>query len=203
MTEIQDRNQGAGSSQKNGRWILFLAGVTVGVLGFVLFHFLMMDGYTNSLEMCISCHEMDGVYQEYQKSTHYKNPSGVRVICSNCHVPHGKGFMDYVDKLWDKTVVGGRHLYHHVIGTYPDAQSFEKARYRLAQNVLETMRKRDSKECRQCHAYESMQFEDQSRVAASRHGRMMKEGNKTCVDCHSGLVHDMPDEPTENQPNNP
>ncbi|MBF0284780.1 MAG: NapC/NirT family cytochrome c [Magnetococcales bacterium] len=184
-------------------WLLFVGGLTTGVVGFAGFHFLLMDGFTNSLEMCISCHEMEDVYKEYQESVHYKNPSGVRVVCSQCHVPHGKGVEDYVDKLMDKALVGGRHLYHHLIGTYPDGASFAKARYRLAQNVLETMRQRDSKECRQCHAYEAMQFADQGRSAANKHERMMKDGKMTCVDCHAGVAHEEQKEPaptSEGQP---
>ncbi|WP_193771422.1 NapC/NirT family cytochrome c [Candidatus Magnetaquicoccus inordinatus] len=192
-TQSQEQKVHSGSRWR--LWGIFAGGLAAGVFGFALFHFLIMDGFTNSLEMCISCHEMDGVYKEYQQSTHYKNPSGVRVVCASCHIPHGKGVMDYVDKLLDKVIVGGRHLYHHVIGTYPDAEAFEKARYRLAQQVLENMRQRDSKECRQCHSYESMLFARQDRSAASKHERMMKEGNKTCVDCHSGIVHEEPKEP--------
>ncbi|OQY75269.1 MAG: hypothetical protein B6D47_01560, partial [Rhodocyclaceae bacterium UTPRO2] len=42
---------------------------------------------TNTLEFCVSCHEMrDTVYQEYQKTIHYSNRTGVRAICSDCHV---------------------------------------------------------------------------------------------------------------------
>ncbi|MBF0628645.1 MAG: NapC/NirT family cytochrome c [Magnetococcales bacterium] len=185
----------SGNPRKKLYLLIFLGGLSVGVIGFLGFHHLVMDGYTNSLELCVSCHEMDGVYKEYQKSTHYKNPSGVRVVCANCHVPHGKGLGDYVDKFLDKVLVGGRHLYHHVIGTYPDAASFEQARYRLAQRVVEQMRHRDSRECRQCHSYEAMQFADQQRSAANKHERMMKDGTKTCIDCHQGLVHEQPEEP--------
>ncbi|MEO5362390.1 MAG: NapC/NirT family cytochrome c [Magnetococcus sp. DMHC-8] len=176
-------------------WLVLAGGLVLGAVGFAVFHFLLMDGFTNSLEMCASCHEMDGVYREYQKSTHYKNPTGVRVICSQCHIPHGKGVGDYLDKLLDKVIVGGRHLYHHLKGTYPDAKSFEDARYRLSQDVLENMRRRDSRECRQCHTYEAMQFASQDRSAASKHERTMKDGKKTCVDCHAGLVHEIPKEP--------
>ena len=43
---------------------------------------------TNSLEFCISCHEMrDNVYAEYKETIHYSNRTGVRAICSDCHVP--------------------------------------------------------------------------------------------------------------------
>jgi nitrate/TMAO reductase-like tetraheme cytochrome c subunit len=195
MSGQMTNDAGNQQSGKSRLWLVLAGGVLIGGLGFAGFHFALMDGYTNSLEMCTSCHEMDGVYREYQKSTHYKNPSGVRVVCSNCHVPHGKGVGDYVDKLMDKIFVGGRHAYHHLVGTYPDAASFEKARYRLAQNVLENMRQRDSKECRQCHTFDAMQLANQDRAAASKHERVMKEGNKTCVDCHSGIVHEEPQEP--------
>ena len=44
---------------------------------------------TNQLEFCIGCHEMrDNVYQEYKQTIHYSNRTGVRAICSDCHVPH-------------------------------------------------------------------------------------------------------------------
>ena len=44
---------------------------------------------TNTEAFCISCHSMkDNVYEEYKTSIHYSNRSGVRAICSDCHVPH-------------------------------------------------------------------------------------------------------------------
>ena len=43
---------------------------------------------TNTLEFCTTCHEMrDTVYQEYKETIHYSNRTGVRAICSDCHVP--------------------------------------------------------------------------------------------------------------------
>ncbi len=200
MADNRISNGETDSSRRKPFWVTFLAGLGVGGIGFLIFQLFIMDGFTNSLEMCISCHEMDGVYEEYQQSSHYKNNSGVRVICSDCHVPHGKdGLFGYLEKLEDKVFVGGRHLYHHLIGTYPDRASFEKARWRLAQGVLAKMRLRDSKECRYCHSYEAMQLADQDRSAANKHERMMQTGAKTCIDCHSGLVHEEPDEPEESE----
>ncbi len=36
---------------------------------------------TNTLEFCVSCHEMrDTVYQEYKETVHYSNRTGVRAI---------------------------------------------------------------------------------------------------------------------------
>ena len=176
--------------------ILLGAGLLVGTLGFVFFHFFGMNAF-GSVAFCTSCHEMSGVYEEYQESIHYKNPSGIRAVCSDCHVPHGKDLQDYYDKFVDKLIVGGRHLYHHLIGTYPDRASFEKARYRLAQNVLQQMRDRHAKECRQCHSFEAMQLADQDRSAASKHEKNMTDGGKSCVDCHTGVAHREPDEPEQ------
>ena len=44
---------------------------------------------TNTETFCIGCHEMrDNVYKELQRTIHFNNRSGVRAICSDCHVPH-------------------------------------------------------------------------------------------------------------------
>ena len=44
---------------------------------------------TNTEQFCISCHEMNAnPYQELIPTIHYTNRSGVRAVCSDCHVPH-------------------------------------------------------------------------------------------------------------------
>jgi cytochrome c-type protein NapC len=184
------------SSSNRPKGLFIGSGLVIGAVAFLAFHFVFMKG-TNSTALCVSCHEMEGMYEEYKKSTHYLNASGIRTKCADCHVPGGDSIGDYYDKFMDKVVVGTRHLYHHVIGTYPDAQSFEKARYRMAQEVLAGMRKRDSKECKQCHSLEAMALLDQDKSAARKHGRVLKEGGKTCIDCHSGIAHEEPEEPEE------
>lgn len=50
---------------------------------------------TNTEEFCISCHTMrDNVYVELQDTVHWKNHSGVRATCPDCHVPH-----NWTDKI--------------------------------------------------------------------------------------------------------
>ncbi|WP_197479664.1 NapC/NirT family cytochrome c, partial [Oleiphilus sp. HI0132] len=75
------------------RKILFGATVTAALF-FMLVGVIFWGGFntameqTNTLEFCISCHEMeDNVYKEYQSTIHYTNRSGVRASCSDCHVP--------------------------------------------------------------------------------------------------------------------
>ncbi|MEO5327435.1 MAG: NapC/NirT family cytochrome c [Magnetococcus sp. THC-1_WYH] len=182
-------------SQKIALGILLAGGFLSGIVFFLVFHFTM--NATNSMEICISCHEMEGVYEEYRESKHYSSASGVRATCSDCHVPHGKTFGDYIDKFLAKLTIGSKDIFHHLLGTYPTRESFEKARWHLAQNVLADMRARDSKECRSCHSFDAMDMEEQDKSAARKHKRVMESADKTCVDCHSGLVHKEPVAPAE------
>ena len=46
---------------------------------------------TNTTEFCTSCHSMQWVKEEWMESVHYKNASGVRAECADCHVPHSLG----------------------------------------------------------------------------------------------------------------
>ena len=66
---------------------------------------------TNKLEFCIGCHEMrDNVYVEYQETIHFKNRTGVRAICSDCHVPK-----DWTHKMMRK-ISASREVYEKIIG---------------------------------------------------------------------------------------
>jgi nitrate/TMAO reductase-like tetraheme cytochrome c subunit len=60
------------------------------------------------------------------------------------------------------------------------------------------MKATDSRECRNCHAAESMDPHKQS-AAASIMQDAMKNG-ATCIDCHKGIAHHLPKEPDDDQP---
>jgi len=51
----------------------------------------------------------------------------------------------------------------------------------------------DSLECRNCHNYESMDLTRQSTRAAQIHQRWLVTREKTCIDCHKGIAHHLPD----------
>lgn len=144
--------------------------------------------YTNTMDFCISCHEMEQkVYKEYTQSIHYKNPSGVRAGCSDCHVPK-----EWVAKLVRK-VQATNELYHKAVGTIDTPEKFEARRMHLAERVWASMEDRDSHECRNCHDYDAMHFEKQRRRSAEK----MKEAageHKTCIECHKGIAHSLPAE---------
>lgn len=144
---------------------------------------------TNTLEFCISCHEMrDTVYVEYQQTIHYSNRTGVRAICSDCHVPK-----DWVHKVGRKIQASGE-LYGKLVGTIDTPEKFEAKRAELAQHVWKRMKETDSLECRNCHTATAMSAELQSERAQKRHKKALVDG-KTCIDCHFGIAHTEPEGP--------
>lgn len=172
-----------------GQGVLLSVGGVAGIIFWGGFNTAMEA--TNTLEFCISCHEMrDTVYEEYKTSVHYQNASGVRVICSDCHVPH-----DWVPKLVRK-IQATNELWHKFRGSIDTPEKFEAKRLELATHVWDSMKATDSRECRNCHSWDAMAFEHQR--ARSREkmepvalGTDLSQGS-TCIDCHKGIAHKLP-----------
>ncbi|MCP4982654.1 MAG: hypothetical protein GY935_19430 [Gammaproteobacteria bacterium] len=142
---------------------------------------------TNNEEFCISCHEMeDNVYAEYKDTIHYSNRTGVRATCPDCHVP----------KEWQHKVIrkiqASNELLHKALGSIDSREKFEAKRLKLAQNVWRAMKQTDSRECRNCHDLDSMDFGEQGRRAVKQHSEAL-EDKSTCIDCHKGIAHELPD----------
>ena len=164
---------------------IFIVGAVGGVLFWGAFNTAME--VTNTLDFCVSCHEMGTVYEEYKKSVHYKNGSGVRATCPDCHVPK-----TWVHKVARK-IQATNELYHKFIDRNIDTpEKFEARRLHLAKNVWATMKETDSRECRNCHAFDTMKVEKQRKKAQKMHPKGIKE-NATCIDCHKGIAHKLPD----------
>ena len=146
---------------------------------------------TNTTEFCISCHEMkDNVYQEYKETVHFKNTSGVEASCSDCHVPK-----PWIYKVIRK-IQASSELYHKALGTIDTPEKFNEHRWTMANRVWKAMKETDSRECRNCHKFDSMDLSEQDRTARKKHSRAIDEG-KTCIDCHTGIAHELPDEPED------
>jgi len=173
-------------SQRYGWGAIFVVGGIVGVIFWGGFNTFME--HTNTLQFCISCHEMkDTVYQEYKNSPHYKNPSGVRAVCSDCHVPK-----DWTAKLIRK-IKASNEVYHTIMGTIDTPEKFKAKRLELAEHVWAGMKANDSRECRNCHDYDAMHFDKQRRRSAEKMRPAAKEG-KTCIECHKFIAHNKPDD---------
>ena len=141
---------------------------------------------TNQLEFCIGCHEMrDNVYKEYKETIHYSNRTGVKAVCSDCHVPK-----DWTHKMIRK-VQASKEVWGKITGVIDTPEKFEAKRFELAQHVRDAMKATDSRECRNCHDYESMAFDKQETRSQERHEDAEEQG-LTCIDCHKGIAHQLP-----------
>ena len=142
---------------------------------------------TNTESFCISCHEMEqNVYQEYKKSIHYANSTGVRATCPDCHVPLQWGY-----KVARK-LRATNELYHWAIGSIDTREKFNARRGQLAAHVWKDMRQTDSRECRNCHDYGHMLFKQQSFITGKTH-QVGNDLGWTCIDCHQGIAHTLPE----------
>jgi len=167
---------------------LLVAGGVGGVIFWGGFNTFME--YTNKMEFCISCHEMRAaVFEEYKQTVHYQNTSGVRAICSDCHVPKA-----WEAKLWRKIQATFKELPHKILGSIDTPEKFEAKRLELAESVWASMKATDSRECRNCHDLAVMTLDTQKRRARVQHEDAKKSG-ETCIDCHQGIAHKEPKKP--------
>ena len=167
--------------------------LTVG--GFVA-GVIFWGGFNTALELtnrepfCIGCHEMrDNVYVELQPTIHFSNRSGVRAKCPDCHVPH-----NWTDKIARK-MQASKEVWGKVFGTIDTREKFEAQRLTLAQHEWARLKANNSLECRNCHGFEFMDFTRQSPRAAQQHGTLLASGERTCIDCHKGISHRLPQLP--------
>ncbi len=162
--------------------IVFVAGIAFAGL------FNSGLAFTNQEEFCTDCHTMQIPFQELQESAHYKNASGVRATCADCHVPQS-----FLPKMLAK-LIAAKDVYHELIGTIDTPEKFEAHRWEMANRVWAKMKATNSRECRSCHDFRSMDLTEQDRSARSKHGNAEDKG-QTCIDCHKGVAHEEPDEP--------
>ncbi len=180
------------ASDYTGKKYLF-GGVTTIVVASMFFGVLASTGFinamnwTNTEKFCVSCHEMQINYDEYADTAHSKNRTGVVTTCPDCHVPD-----DFNSKLLAK-LRASKDIYYHLLGSIDTKEKYESHRLEMAQTVWKMMRDTDSKTCRHCHTVESMAFEEQQGRAARKHKNMEEKG-KTCIDCHKGIAHELPED---------
>ena len=168
--------------------VLLGGGIAVGLFGWVGFTSVVAS--TNTMEFCISCHEMrEFVYAEYQQTHHFSNPSGVQATCADCHVP--RAFWPKMMRKVQATLV---EVPAKVMGTIATRELFEAKRMELARSVWAGMKANDSRECRECHKFNAMALADQRPRSRAQH-EDAKTSGETCIDCHQGIAHRKPEEP--------
>ncbi len=166
--------------------VLLLSGFIAGIVFWGGFNTLLE--ITNTEKFCISCHEMrDNPYMELQRTIHYNNRSGVRAECPDCHVPY-----NWTDKIVRK-IKATRELWGTMLGSIDTREKFLEKRRELAENEWARFKANDSLECRNCHHFDFMDYTAQSPRAANAHSTSLANGEKTCIDCHKGIAHLLPD----------
>ncbi len=169
--------------------VLLLVGFVSGIIFWGGFNTAME--MTNTEQFCISCHEMrDNVYPEYKETIHYTNRTGVRAVCSDCHVPK-----EWTYKMIRK-IEASKEVWGKLVGSIDTREKFEAKRLELARREWKRMKANDSRECRNCHSLESMASEKQKQRARKQH-EMAREDNLTCIDCHKGIAHHKPEGMTD------
>lgn len=163
--------------------------VVGGFIGGILF----WGGFNTALEatntetFCVSCHEMrDNVFAELKSTIHYSNRSGVRATCPDCHVPH-----QWTHKIARK-MQASKEVWGKIFGTIDTREKFLDQRLTLARHEWARLKANDSLECRNCHAYQFMDWTRQSQRAVYVHSTALAGQDYTCIDCHKGIAHRLP-----------
>ncbi len=177
------------------RW-WFLLGIPAG--GFIAFvvgigfsgGVAVVLNQVETLKFCTqACHEMSTPMQEYSQSIHYKNEVGVRAVCADCHVP--RSFFPRVIRHAEAST----ELIGKMLGKINTPAKYELHRAEMAQAVWKTLKDDDSAECRSCHNFAAMDLQKQNPMAARRHtAAALANSGQTCIDCHKGIAHKLPDD---------
>ncbi|HFB65419.1 MAG TPA: cytochrome c-type protein NapC [Aeromonadales bacterium] len=143
---------------------------------------------TNTESFCISCHEMrDNVYQEYKETIHYSNRSGVRATCPDCHVPN-----EWTHKIVRK-IQASKEVWGKLTGYIDTREKFQQHRKEMALREWKRMKENGSQECKNCHNFDYMDFSEQGKRSRFQHANALEKNEKTCIDCHKGIAHELPD----------
>lgn len=199
---MSDENEGGKSGsrwdslwQQSRKWYLLwipAGGVLMFVAGIIFWGgFNTVLEATNTEGFCLSCHEMrDNVYEEYKKTIHYENRTGVRATCPDCHVPK-----PWVYKVQRKIQATFKELPNKIIGKIDTREKFIAHREELAEHVWAAMKANDSRECRNCHELVHMDLNKQDKNAKKKHASVLDgETKKTCIECHQGIAHTLPED---------
>ena len=86
-----------------------------------------------------------------------------------------------------------KEVWGKIFGTVSTRQKFLNMRLELAKHEWARMKANDSLECRNCHSAIAMDFTKQTRRAADIHATISYSRGTTCIDCHKGIAHELPD----------
>jgi cytochrome c-type protein NapC len=86
-----------------------------------------------------------------------------------------------------------KEVWGKIFGTINTREKFLEHRLELAQHEWARLKANDSLECRNCHNYKYMDWTRQSDRAVYVHSTALAGKDYTCIDCHKGIAHSLPD----------
>jgi cytochrome c-type protein NapC len=101
-------------------------------------------------------------------------------------VPH-----EWTDKIARK-MQASKEVWGKIFGTINTRDKFVEMRRTLAEHEWARLKANNSLECRNCHSAESMDITKQGARAARVHQDLLFTGERTCIDCHKGIAHQLP-----------
>lgn len=155
----------------------FGAGIVAAVL---LFHAvnLAMKPVSKSSYCGSECHEMNTAYLSWELSPHGMNRHGVRIECTECHMPPKEKFFTHVTA---KALAGAKDIYKHHFGGPYDGEAVRKR-----------VRKKFSNEtCLRCH--KDLLVSPSSFAAQTAHGGLIDRPDapeNRCLKCHENVGHE-------------
>ena len=111
----------------------------------------------------------------------------MQATCPDCHVPH-----EWTNKIARK-MQASKEVWGKIFGTINTREKCLANRKRLAEHEWARLKANDSLECQNCHNFDYMDFTAQSDRAAAMHSTSLASGEKSCIDCHKGIAHQLPD----------
>lgn len=169
------KDSGRQSIIRNRKLWLIVAGFAIALVFLKAGHYAVE--YTSSDNYCISCHVHPHADNSWKLSTHYNDPSGVVIHCSQCHLPpKGEGY------LMAKAKHGAVDIYGYL---FKDTAEINWQAKRTAEKASHYVYE---KSCLACH-------QNLFPVTLSVNGSnahlfyTMSEDHQSCISCHLNVGH--------------
>ena len=159
-------------------WFVFFTGLIICFI--VLYISNKSISITSTDEYCQSCHIHPDAEASWKKSTHFYNPSGVRVHCVECHLPP----KDQNRYLLVKAKTGLKDLYGFY---FKDSASFKWENRRLLEYAVKIVY---NESCLKCH--QNLFSKGLTAEGGTAHLYYEKNAEKLdlqCINCHLNVGH--------------
>jgi len=161
---------------------MILAGIIIGAL--IVFGSNKTISHTSTNDYCQSCHIHTQADETWLRSTHYQNPSGVRVKCVECHLPPEGSFHHFKTKV--KTGLHDLYAYH-----FKDSASFNwESKSQLEHAVTIVY----NESCIECHQnLFPIGLTQEGGTAHLYYEQQAEKLDLQCINCHLDVGHYNPD----------